>query len=143
MAGGRAQCNGSFFEPLPNSVLVAAKSSLQTVYVQKIIYSPTRFDDGTILSFIDSLTGQSVGQIAVLPLSVGMNTQFVLDLTAPDAYSRPAGPAGAPISKGANLVMSVIAGGPSGLLQVYAYQLPLFVTNTAALAAGIAPILST
>ena len=117
MPCGRAQCNVNLNEPVVGSVLIFAKGPTQVVHIQKITYSPTEFTSGTVLSFIDSLTSVSIGTVQVLPLAIGLSTQFVLDF----------GDAGTPLSVGASLVLAVPAGGVTGQLEILAYQIPLYV----------------
>lgn len=119
MPCGRIQSNATIDEPAVGSILVQARSPLQTIYVQKIVYAPTNINAGTILSFIDSLTLVSVAAITVLPPSVAQ-PPYVIDFTVGDSPS-----SGTPLSQGANLVLAVLAGGVSGRLHIKAYQIPL------------------
>ena len=116
MAGGRLQTNVNLSEPVANSILVTARSVVRTVYVQKVTYSPNDFVANTVLNFIDSITGQSIGQITV----VAGVSQYYLDF----GYN------GTPLTVGANLVLAILSGGTTGRLQVNAYQLPLMVATT-------------
>ena len=97
MAGGRLQTNVNLSEPVANSILVTARSVVRTVYVQKVTYSPNDFVANTVLNFIDSITGQSIGQITV----VAGVSQFFLDF----GYN------GTPLTVGANLVLAILSGG--------------------------------
>ncbi len=121
MPCGRQQTNANINEPAPNSVVVRARSAFQTIYLQKITYSPLGIVAGTVLAFIDSLTGQSVGLITVMPSSVAQ-PPYVIDYSLGDSAS-----SGTPISQGANLVISVLSGGITGRLHIKAYQIPLYV----------------
>ncbi len=116
MAGGRLQTNVSISEPATGSVLVQVRSTTQRIYVQYIIYSPSDFVAGTVLSFIDSLTLQSIGVISV----AGITSQYPLDF----------GYAGTALSVGASLLLSIISGGATGRLRIDAYQLPLMSNAT-------------
>ena len=119
--GGRQQTNSSIQEPVPGAILVQARSALQTVYIQKIIYSPTSIIPGTVVSFIDSLTGQSIGFITVMPASVAQ-PPYIIDFGAGDSDT-----SGTALSKGASLVLSVLVGGVAGRMHIKAYQLPLYI----------------
>lgn len=119
---GRLQCNASIVEPAIDSVVIRAKSALQTIYVQRISYTPLEFSPFTVLQFTDSLTGRGFGQISVLPLAVGQTTQYIIDFTAGMAV-------GAPLSKGANLLLKILSGGMTGRLDIKAYQIPLYIVS--------------
>ena len=122
MAGGRAQSNVSINDPSPLSVLVAARSPFHTVYIQKIVYSPSStIVPGTVLGFLDSLTFQSIGTITVMPPSVAQ-PPYTIDYGIGDSTT-----AGTPLSKGASLILSIVSGGVVGRLHIKAYQLPLFI----------------
>ena len=118
MAGGRIQTNISINDPSPLSILVQARSPLQTVYVQKIVYAPSQTIAGTVLSFIDSLTGQSIGRIVVLPDSA-QAVPYVIDYATAGEHLD-----GTFLSKGASLQLSILSGGVVGRLHIKAYQLP-------------------
>jgi hypothetical protein len=117
MALGRAQCNASIADPSIDSILVTAKSTRQRIYVQSITYTPTSYVAGTVLNFLDSLTGVSIGQISIVPVTVGYTMQYPLDF----------GDTGIALSLGANLKLAVASGGVIGRMLVKAYQLPLYV----------------
>lgn len=120
---GRFQTNANISAPLANAVLVQVKSASQTIYVQKIVYSPANIIPGTVLNFIDSLTGQSVGSITVMPPSVAQ-APYIIDYSQGDSRS-----AGTPLTRGASLRLSVTGGGITGRLHIKAYQTPLYVTT--------------
>ena len=115
MAGGRLQTNVSLSEPVADSILVQARSAVRRVYVQKVIYSPNDFVANTVLNFIDSITGQSIGQITV----VAGVSQYPLDF----GYN------GTLLTTGASLVLAILSGGATGRLRVEAYQLPLMINT--------------
>ena len=121
MSCGRYQTNASINEPGPNSVLIQVKNPLQTIYIQKIVYAPLGIVAGTVLSFIDSLTLQSIGLITVMPPSVAQ-PPYVIDFGAGDS-----GSSGTALTKGASLVLSVLSGGVTGRMHIKAYQIPLFI----------------
>jgi len=121
MAGGRIQTNASINDPQPTSTLIQARSSNHVLYVQKIIYSPANsIVAGTLLGFLDSLTGQSIGTITVMPPSVAQ-PPYVIDYGTGDSLT-----AGTPLSKGASLVLAIFSGGVVGRLHIKGYQLPIF-----------------
>ena len=124
MAGGRLQCNVSLSEPTIDSVVIRARSSAHTIYMQKVVYSPSAvIVPGTVLAFLDSITGASIGLITVMPASVAQ-PPYVIDYGVGDSIT-----SGVPLTKGANLIMSILAGGMTGRLHVKAYQLPLYVVT--------------
>ena len=124
MAGGRAQSNVSINDPQPSSVLLFARSPLHTVYIQKIVYNPSNvIVPGTVLGFLDSLTNQTIGTMTVMPPSVAQ-PPYIIDYGIGDSTT-----AGTPLSKGANLILSIFSGGVVGRIHIKAYQLPpYFVT---------------
>ena len=121
MPGGRLQTNASIQEPVPGSILVQVRNPLQTIYIQKIVYSPTSIIPGTVLSFIDSLTLQSIGFITIMPPSVAQ-PPYIIDFGAGDS-----GSSGTALTKGASLVLAVLVGGSAGRIHIKAYQLPLVI----------------
>lgn len=128
MAGGRLQTNVSINDPSPASIVVQARTASHTIYIQKIVYSQSVLVPGTVLSFIDSITGVSLGLMSIMPSAI-VQTTYTMDFGLEDPSA-----AGTPLSKGAHLVLSIISGGVAGRLLVKAYQLPLFVV-----AAYVAP----
>lgn len=117
MSAGRYQTNAYLTEPALDNVGVRVKSATQTIYVQKITYSPSEFVALSVLSFTDSLTGKSFGQISVLPVAVGQTTQYIVDFGAD----------GTPLTRGANLLIKILSGGMTGKLDIKAYQIPAYV----------------
>jgi hypothetical protein len=124
MAGGRWQTNVSINDPSPASILMQAKSAFHTIYIQKIVYSPSAaIVPGTLLGFLDSLTGQSIGTITVMPPSVAQ-PPYTIDFGVGDSTT-----SGTPLSKGANLILSIIVGGAVGRMHIKGYQTPLYLTT--------------
>jgi hypothetical protein len=115
MAGGRLQTNSNLVEPAMDAIVVRARSASQQVYVQVITYCPASFVP-SVFSFVDSLTGQSIGRITVLAVALG-----------PVQYTINYGNQGLPLTKGAHLQLQILQGGATGRLHVEAYQLPLLV----------------
>ena len=122
-AGGRKQTNVTIDEPAVGSVLIFALSPRQTIYLQKIVYSPVTIIQGTVINFVDSVTGLSIGQFTIMPPSISQ-PPYVVDYGLGDTQS-----AGTPLSQGANLILSVPVGGVNGRLHIKAYQIPLPITR--------------
>jgi len=97
--------------PTIDTLLIAAKSATRVICVQRITFVPIQYFDAT-LSFIDTVTNKSIGNI-VVPASgpsLGRN-MYYLDF----------GPRGTPLSAGANLILGV-TGGAVGRLHIEAFQ---------------------
>lgn len=120
MPGGRYQTNINVSERSVGSILVQVKSPSQTIYVQKITYVPTTIIPGTVVTFLDSITGQSIGLMTVMPASINQSP-YVIDFSIGVPLT-----AGSALTKGANLILGVTSGGISGRLYIQCYQLPLF-----------------
>lgn len=120
MAGGRAQSNVNLFEPQVGSILVQVQNPLQHIIVERIRYMPTTYVANTVLSFIDSLTNQSIGSIIVVqPGLDALASSYVLEWDTD----------GFPLSVGANLILGVLSGGVTGSLEVDCFQLPLYIVT--------------
>lgn len=96
------------------SLLITAKSPARTICVQKIVYMPSTYV-ASILSFIDSVTGVSIGSF-----SIPASEPNVGD--ASDMFSLDFGPTGTKLSLGAGLTFSVTVNGAAGRLHIEAYQ---------------------
>ncbi len=86
----------------------------QRLNIQQIVFMPSAYAAATI-TFSDSLTGKVIGIISVPATQpAGPAVPFELDYTS----------RGTALSLGANLNMSVSAGGAAGRLHIASYQTP-------------------
>jgi hypothetical protein len=98
--------------PVVDPVLIYAETSTSRIAVQEIEFNPSVFVS-SVLTFLDSLTNQSIGSFevpAVRPIGTGsMTLKF--------------GPGGAKLSAGANLILGT-TNGAAGRLHISAFQRP-------------------
>ncbi len=90
------------------SPLVTAKSATRIITVIKISFMPSTYEASTV-SFLDSISGKSIGSMTIPATAPSGSNTFVLDW----------GPVGTKLTAGANLL---IAGNATGRLHIEAVQ---------------------
>ena len=96
--------------PTVDPVLIYAKSTVHRIAVQEIAFSPSAYV-ASVLSFLDSRTGESIGSLSVPAVRPDRDGTFTLWL----------GDAGTKLSAGANLILAT-TNGAAGRLNIAAFQ---------------------
>ena len=96
--------------PVVDPVLLYAKTPTKKIVVQNIRFTPSAYV-ASIVSFQDSLTGQSIGSISVPAVRPDGADEYTLDFA----------PTGTKLSPGANLLIAS-TNGVAGRLHIETYQ---------------------